>query len=240
MAEVNDKGEVTIEGESVGRLEGFCFYQDASLSPDEARMLRQAVVQALKPELHLRGDRFYNAPDTELDFTEQGGLMWGTTVVGKLVKGPEMLRPSVEAFVDEEAGPDVADKLRRRLQHFVDRKIVALFEPLVAMSRDEALTGSVRGFTSRLVEALGVLPRDAVNEEVKQLDQEARGALRKHGVRFGQFTVFLPALLKPAPTRLRLVLWSLANGLDEFPERPPPGHRHRPGPGLQTRGRRHA
>ena len=30
-------------------------------------------------------------------------------------------------------------------------------------------------------------------------------------------------MLKPAPTRLRLVLWSLANGFDEFPEAPPPG-----------------
>jgi ATP-dependent RNA helicase SUPV3L1/SUV3 len=30
-------------------------------------------------------------------------------------------------------------------------------------------------------------------------------------------------LLKPAPTRLRLVLWSLARGLQEFPEAPPPG-----------------
>ncbi len=58
---------------------------------------------------------------------------------------------------------------------------------------------------------------------MKALDQEARSALRKHGVRFGQFTIFLPALLKPAPTRLRLVLWSLANGLQEFPESPPPG-----------------
>jgi ATP-dependent RNA helicase SUPV3L1/SUV3 len=33
----------------------------------------------------------------------------------------------------------------------------------------------------------------------------------------------MPLLLKPAPTRLRLVLWSLANGLDAFPEAPPPG-----------------
>ena len=223
VAEVNDKGEVMVEGEFVGRLEGFRFRQDASASPDEARTLRQAAVQALRPEFHLRADRFYNAPDTELDYTEQGGLMWGTTAVGKLVKGAEALRPTVEAFVDEEAGPDVAEKVKRRLQHFIDRKVAALFEPLAAMSRDEQLTGLARGFAFRLVEGLGVLPRDAVAEEVKQLDQEARGALRKHGVRFGQFTVFLPALLKPAPTRLRLVLWSLANGLDEFPESPPPG-----------------
>jgi ATP-dependent RNA helicase SUPV3L1/SUV3 len=33
----------------------------------------------------------------------------------------------------------------------------------------------------------------------------------------------MPLMLKPAPTRLRLVLWSLANGLDVFPEAPPPG-----------------
>src|SRR5574343_1263205 len=149
--------------------------------------------------------------------------MWGTTAVGKLVKGPEVMRAAVEAFVDEEAGPDVAEKVKRRLQHFIDRKTAALFEPLAAMSRDEALTGLARGFAFRLVEALGVLPRDAVNDEVKQLDQDARGALRKHGVRFGQFTVFLQALLKPAPTRLRLVRWSLWNGLQEFPESPPPG-----------------
>ncbi len=223
VAEVNDKGEVTVEGEFAGRLEGFRFKQDASATPDAAKTLAQAALQALKPEFHLRADRFYNAPDTELDFTEQGGLMWGSNAVGKLVKGAEPAKPAVEAFVDEEAGPEVADKVRRRLQHFIDRKVAAQFEPLLAMGRDEALTGLARGFAFRLSEAMGVLPRDAVASEVKELDQEARGALRKHGVRFGQFTIFLPALLKPAPTRLRLVLWSLWNGLQEFPESPPPG-----------------
>ncbi|HEX9856871.1 MAG TPA: helicase-related protein [Paracoccaceae bacterium] len=223
VAEVNDKGEVTVEGEFVGRLQGFRFRQDASSSPDEARVVRQAAVQALRPEFHLRADRFYNAPDTEMDFTEQGGLMWGSTAVGKLVAGAEAMRPQVEAFVDEDAGPEVLEKVRRRLQHFIDRKVAALFEPLLAMSRDETLTGLARGFAFRLVEGLGLVTRDSVTDDVKALDQEARSALRKHGVRFGQFTIFLPALLKPAPTRLRLVLWSLANGLQEFPESPPPG-----------------
>ena len=77
VAEVNDKGEVTVEGEFVGRLEGFRFHQDGTASPDQAKTLNQAAYEALKPEFHLRADRFYNAPDTELDFTEQGGLMWG-------------------------------------------------------------------------------------------------------------------------------------------------------------------
>ena len=223
VAEVNDKGEVTVEGEFAGRLDGFRFRMDATSSPDAAHVLRQAAVAALKPEFHLRADRFYNAPDTEMDFTEQGGLMWGTMAVGKVVKGAEIGRPLVEAFVDDEAGPDIADKVRRRMQHFIDRKVAALFDPLLSMARDETLTGLARGFAFRLVEHLGVIARDDVAAQVKELDQDARGALRKHGVRFGQYTVFLPLLLKPAATRLRLVLWSLFNGLDEFPESPPPG-----------------
>ncbi|WP_410217553.1 helicase-related protein [Paracoccus sp. (in: a-proteobacteria)] len=223
VAEVNDKGEVMVEGEFAGRLEGFRFRPDQTATADEARMLNRASYEALKPEFHLRADRFYNAPDTEMDYTEQGGLMWDNQAIGKLIKGADPLHPGVSAFVDEEAGPEIAEKVRRRLQHFIDRKVAAQFEPLLTLQKDEALTGLARGFAFRLIEALGVLPRDGVANEVKELDQDARGALRKHGVRFGQFTIFLPAMLKPAPTRLRLVLWSLSQGLDEFPESPPPG-----------------
>ncbi|MBK5934395.1 ATP-dependent RNA helicase SUPV3L1/SUV3 [Rhodovulum imhoffii] len=223
VAEVNDKGEVTVEGQFVGRLEGFRFRQDASAGAEEAKTLRQASIAALAPEFHLRADRFYNAPDTELDFTEQGGLMWGENAVGKLTAGADPLRPVVKAFVDEEAGADVAEKVQRRLQHFMDRRVATLFEPLVGLQKDETLTGLARGFAFRMVENFGIIPRDRVAAEVKELDQDARGALRKHGIRFGQFTVFMPLLLKPAPTRLRLVLWSLSKDLQEFPEAPPAG-----------------
>ena len=223
LADVNEKGEVTVEGEFVGKLEGFRFRMDKAGSPDEAKTLRQASVQALVPHFNLLADRFYNAPDPEFDFTEQGGLMWGSAAVGKLVSGNDPMKPTVTVFVDDEAGPDVAAKVQRRLQHFVDRKIAAAFEPLLALKNDETLTGAAKGFAYRLAENFGVLPRGEVSDEVKALDQDARGALRKHGVRFGQFTIFMPLLLKPAPTRLRLVLWSLSKGLSEFPEAPPPG-----------------
>jgi len=223
VADVNDAGEVTVEGEFVGKLEGFRFTQDKGAGAAETKTIKTAALQALAPHFHLRADRFYNAPDTEIDYTEQGGLMWGSTAVGKLVAGSDPLKPQVEAFVDDVAGQDVIDKVKRRLQHFIDRKVAALFEPLLNLSKDEALTGLARGFAFQMVENFGVVPRGKVADDVKSLDQEARGPLRKHGIRFGQFTIFLPLLLKPAPTRLRLVLWSLSKGLDDFPEAPPPG-----------------
>jgi ATP-dependent RNA helicase SUPV3L1/SUV3 len=223
VAEVTDSGEVTVEGQVLGRIEGFRFRQDETAGPDEAKTLRQAAMAALRPEFHLRADRMYNAPDTAFEMTEQGGLMWGDVAVGKLVQGPEALKPTAEALIEEEAGAEIIQKVQRRLQHFVDRKIAALFEPLLNLARDEAITGLARGVAFRLVEGYGIVPRAEIADDIKALDQEARGLLRKHGVRFGQFTIFLPVLLKPAPTRLRLVLWSLEKGLGEIPDSPPPG-----------------
>ncbi|MBC6443503.1 MAG: disulfide oxidoreductase [Rhodobacteraceae bacterium] len=223
MAEVNAKGEVTVEGQFAGQLRGFRFHLDPNATGEGARILRRAAVQALVPEFNLMGNRIYNAPDTGFDITEQGNLMWGEDVVGRLVKGPDVLSPGIEAFVDVEAGEDVARKVRHRLGHFVNRRIEANFEQLVRMRDDAEVTGLARGLAFQLVEALGVIPRSVVAGDVKALDQDARSHLRKHGVRFGNFTIFQPHLLKPAPTRLRLILWSLVKGFCEFPPPPPPG-----------------
>ena len=223
VAEVDTKGEVTIEGEFVGKLNGFRFQMDKDATAEEGKTLRAASIQALQPEFNLRADRMYNAPDTEFEFTEQGGLMWGEYGVGKLIKGDDILSPRIEVFVDDEAGNEVLIKVQKRLTHFIERKINSAFEPLLAMRDDEMVTGMARGLAFRLVESLGVIPRSVVAKDVKELDQDGRGLLRKHGVRFGQYTLFQQLMLKPAPTRLRLVLWSLFEGLDEFPEAPPPG-----------------
>jgi ATP-dependent RNA helicase SUPV3L1/SUV3 len=223
VANVTETGEVSIDDQFIGRLEGFRFRLDPSADPEQIPTIRAAAVAALAPVLSIRADRFYNAPDTEIDVTEQGGLMWGEHAVGRLVAGAEALAPQVHPFVDEDAAPEVAEKIRRRLGHWIDRRVAALFQPLVALRDDEALTGMARGIAFRLVEALGVVPRGEMADDVKALDQDGRASLRKHGVRFGQYTVFLPLLLKPAPTRLRLVLWSLKEGFDTFPEAPPPG-----------------
>lgn len=46
---------------------------------------------------------------------------------------------------------------------------------------------------------------------MKTLDQDGRAALRRYGVRFGFYHVFVPALLKPAPAGLLTLLWALSN-----------------------------
>ena len=223
VAEVNQDGEVTIDGQFIGKLHGFRFIQDKGSSVTEDKTIRTASIAALEAEFHLRSSRFYNAPDTEIDFTDQGGLMWGEHAVGKLLVGENTLSPRVIAFVDDEAGNDVRDKVERRLNHFVERKIESLFEPLYLMKKDENIVGLSKGLAFRLIESMGIIPRQEIINELKDMDQDSRALLRKHGVRFGQFNIFLPLLLKPAVTRMRLVLWALKKGFTEFPSAPVAG-----------------
>lgn len=80
-----------------------------------------------------------------------------------------------------------------------------------------------------MTESFGVLKRDSIAEEIRQLDQPARSQLRKYGVRFGAFNIYLPLLLKPGPAESALVLWSLKNAggaglsMDALPEPPRAG-----------------
>ena len=40
--------------------------------------------------------------------------------------------------------------------------------------------------------------------------------MRRYGIRFGAYHIFMPALLKPAPAELITLLWALKNdGLDK-------------------------
>jgi ATP-dependent RNA helicase SUPV3L1/SUV3 len=66
-----------------------------------------------------------------------------------------------------------------------------------------------RGVAYQLIEALGVIERQKVAEDVKGLDQPARATLRKYGIRFGAYHIYVPGLLKPAPRVLATQLWAL-------------------------------
>jgi ATP-dependent RNA helicase SUPV3L1/SUV3 len=97
-----------------------------------------------------------------------------------------------------------------------------LLGPLFVLSAAEDVTGIARGVAFQLAEALGVLERQKVAEDVKGLEQPARASLRKYGVRFGAYHVYIPALLKPGPRALAAQLWALAHdgpqtkGLDDL------------------------
>jgi ATP-dependent RNA helicase SUPV3L1/SUV3 len=221
--EISKTGEVVVEGHPIGRLDGFQFAVDPAAAGPDAKALRAAAQKALAGEIDARAARLQAAPDEHFVLAADGAIRWMGEAVGKLIGGDEMLRPRVRIVADEHLTGASREAVQTRLELWVKTHLEKLLAPLFALAGAEDVTGIARGVAFQLVEALGVLERHRVADDVKGLDQAARATLRKYGVRFGAYHIYLPALLKPAPRALATQLWALKQadpelkGLDEVP-----------------------
>ena len=209
MSSVEEDGAIHVEGEYVGRINGFNFIPDGVGDAQEQKTLKAAAVQAVAAEILARANAASMSADTDLKMTRDGHILWSHAAIGFVEAGDNVLAPRARVLASDLLSGQAREDVQSRLQKFVDRHIAGLIEPLIKLQENEALTGIARGIAFRLVETFGVLPRETVLEDVKSLSQEDRAALRAQGVRFGAFQVFTPALLKPAATELRLLLWAL-------------------------------
>jgi ATP-dependent RNA helicase SUPV3L1/SUV3 len=220
--QINKTGEVVVEGHVIGRLDGFVFLPDASSGGSEAKALHNAAQKALAGEIAARATRLTEAADEQLVLAADGTIRWTGAAVGKLFAGEEALRPRVRLLADEHLTGAPRDAVQARLDQWIKSHVDKLLGPLFELSSASDITGITRGIAFQLVEALGVLDRQKVADEVKGLQQPERASLRKYGVRFGAYHIYVPALLKPAPRSLAAQLWALAHegpetkGLDDL------------------------
>ena len=207
--EIGKTGEVSVEGHIIGRLDGFMFAPDASGAGSEAKALNAAAQKVLAVEIEGRATRLSQAPNEQIVLANDGGIRWLGAVVGKLVAGDDTLRPRMRIVADEHLTGPARELVQTRLDLWLKSYIEKLLAPLFTLSAAEDVTGMARGVAFQLVEALGVLERQKVAEEVKGLDQPSRATLRKYGVRFGAYHIYLPGLMKPAPRGIATQLHAL-------------------------------
>ena len=208
MSSVDQEGAVLVEGEYAGRIEGLRFIAEPA-SGAHSKVLLSAALQTVAETLVGRAQSVVAAPDPDFSLDATGNIIWKSHAVGRLAGSENLLKPRVETLADEQLSAPDRDAVQMRLSKFVSRHIAGLLAPLVSMAEAEDITGIARGIAFQMIEALGVLPREQVAGEVKSLGQDDRAVLRKHGVRFGAFHIFIPTILKPAATSLRLLLWAL-------------------------------
>ena len=168
--------------------------------------------KALAGEIEARAERFSAAADTSLVLSNDGVIRWLGDPVAKLEPGEKLFEPRLRIVADEELAGPARDKVEARLKAWLKAHIVRLLGPLLTLEESPELTGIARGIGFQIAEALGVLERSRVVSEVRSLDQDGRAALRKQGIRFGAYHLYLPALLKPAPRLLATQLWALKHG----------------------------
>jgi len=210
-AEISPTGEVSVEGHHVGELQGFRFTADSSAGGEDAKAVRAAAQKALATEFETRAERFSACANGDLALGNDGTLRWLGQPIGTLAEGEDALKPRVILLADEQLTGPARDKVAARAERFVAWQIESLLKPLVDLKAADQLTGIARGLAYRLVESFGLLNRRDVADEMKSLEQDSRAALRRLGVRFGAYHIFLPALLKPAPAGLLTLLWALKN-----------------------------
>jgi ATP-dependent RNA helicase SUPV3L1/SUV3 len=215
-AEVTPSGDVVVEGQHVGQLNGFRFTADPAAAGEAAKALNAAALKALASEIEGRAGRVSEAVDEAFILANDGIIRWLGEPIGKLTAGAHVLEPRVTILADEQLTGQALEMVQRRLDLWLAQHVKKLLGPLKDLENGEGLEGMARGIAFHVAESLGVLDRTRVADDVKNLSQDARAALRKFGIRFGAYHLYLPGLIKPAPRALAAQLYALKHGGETF------------------------
>lgn len=205
-------GRVSVEGETIGRLDGFRFSVDADAGLADRKMLLAAGEKALPGILSQRAEQLLAAGLEDLTITG-GAIEWLGMKLADIAIPDEFGEPRLTFPREISAVPDAArEKLEAGLKAWLIEKLAPL-EPLRKLSeaaRDPNAGSEARALLVTLIDARGVVAREKAGLE--HLPKEMRPFLRKLGVTFGALDIFARDLLKPAPRQLLHAL-----GLDERP-----------------------
>jgi ATP-dependent RNA helicase SUPV3L1/SUV3 len=223
-------GAVTVEGHLVGRLTGVHFEPEHGHSALENRALRGAVERAVAPEIARRLGELAGETDEAFALKAGGIVEWRGLDAG-VIAGGGPFKPRVRLI--GEFGADTArERAARRLEAFVaseaSRRLAAL-KGLIEAIADGRLRGLARGVAYQLTEQFGILDRRRADEHVRALSRQERRVLKSFGVRFGAFSLYLPALLTAEAQAIGGVFaelaaphWRPANDITPLPHGPLP------------------
>lgn len=220
LAGVRPNGEVVVEGEEVGHLEGFRFVPDSSATGRDFKAVMAAARGALRPEIQKRLRVMLNAVPKQFRLNDDGHILYQAdptnpmpgVVVATVVKGASALQPDITVLDTNLIEGQDREAVTAKLKEWLKGHIATVLEPLVALEKeDEGIAAPVRGIAFQVYEAMGIVPRAKLEELIAGLDPEMRKVLRTKQIKLGPILVFIPALNKPAAVHLRALLWSLWN-----------------------------
>lgn len=155
--------------------------------------------------LNAKPEQFKLNDEGQILYQEKLGNPLPGVAVATLRKGESVLQPALEMIERDE-------KAQEFLQGWLKAHIETVLEPLIALHNDAELSSPVKDIAETVYDALGIVPREKLEDLIAQLDTETRRTLRAKRIRLGPVLVFQPDLNKPAAVRLRGILWSLFNG----------------------------
>ncbi|MER0237258.1 helicase-related protein [Fulvimarina sp. MAC8] len=208
-AEIANDGTVMVEGHAVGELQGFRFSIDTTAEGQDGKAVRAASQKALAGEFDKRAERFANAPNGDFAIGSDAIVRWLGAPVAALSASDDPLKPKFVLLADDQLTGPARDKVVARIERFLGYQVTTILKPLIDLRDGDGLDGAAKGIAYRLYENFGLVQRREISEDVRGLDQASRAALRRLGVRFGAYHIFVPLLVKPAPANLITLLWAI-------------------------------
>ena len=217
--EIIDKEKVLINKQYIGNLKGLKLKLDLKVDALDAdiKSLKKAARQNVGPEIV---NRIKEIVDTGLiEIKEDFKIYWNNEPIAKLIPGLDYLNPKIDLIIDEMIETDERSKLNIYLTKWINKKIKNELNSLIELKNIREKNSEIRALAYRLYESNGVVKRADILETLKKLNQDDRKILRRLGVKFGRYHVFLFKLFKPSSVSLRILLWKNYNNkfLDLYP-----------------------
>lgn len=216
---IDENGSVEVEGQTIGKLNGLRFMPDTGNGKFADRVLMNAADKALQAEFQNRIAEILDPEKDDLTLENDARILWKGEPVGKVIKGRDILHPVISLNVQENIDQTQIDKLKTRLNGWLDvylaNKVSPLFKALRTID-EEGASGSVRGILYQAADQLGTLKRENVLGLLKAMNEADKKVLAKTGVRLGYEFIFFPTLLKPAAQRVCALLWKIWNEKTQY------------------------
>jgi ATP-dependent RNA helicase SUPV3L1/SUV3 len=226
--EIATDNRVLVDGEDIGRLDGFAFRVDAGAKAGDRKLLLAAAERHLAAHLRQKARDVKMADDSEFALGPDGdgkpAIFWKGEMLGRLTKGRNLMQP---LFAPSKAvGGLEGDSLREitdRAQGWIDAQLLKAMGGIVALqalAQEAEVDGNVRALAVQLADAGGIAGRQYLADAIAALPKEARGAARKGGIVFGALDIYHHSALKPAAAKWRAALFA-ARDDHAMPELPP-------------------
>lgn len=214
-----DNGQIIVDDVHYGTITGFIFEKNEALSLDIPEEVERFIVSCLEESI----DILLNSGDAALRIESDFTIRYQGTIVGRLKKSENILVPDLDIVIDDRVQGLPLARLALHIQSRVKRQINVAFDPLEIVRKTEDLTPAGQEFVEALTQTMGYVQRGKIQDAMSKLSGEERAKLRKSGVRFAQYSIFVRDILKPAAQETKIILWSLMNDLTAIPPMPPAG-----------------
>lgn len=215
-----ENGDIVVNDILIGTISGFQFHKheaaDEALFDSDAE---EFIVNTLEHSI----DEMISAGDAALRIENDFTIRYHGHAIASLKKTDNFFSPDLDILVDDRVQGLPLARLALHVQSRLKRQINLALDPLELLRKIDEPSDAVKEFVELMINSMGCLNRRQAEPIIKKLSTEDKAKLRKLGVRFAQYSVFLRDILKPLAQETKLILWALSEGFDTIPEAPPAG-----------------